>query len=69
VIAQSAFVANPSRAAASRSRLSSVTKTSVAGRPVYAHPGYGCRATLFTDYTFAVWHEGELVPVAKAYIG
>jgi DNA ligase-1 len=36
---------------------------------MYAHPGHGRRATLFTDYTFGVWHEGELVPVAKAYSG
>ncbi len=36
---------------------------------VYAHPGHGKRANLFTDYTFAVWSGGELVPVAKAYSG
>jgi len=36
---------------------------------VYAQSGSGKRASLFTDYTFAVWHEGELVPVAKAYSG
>jgi DNA ligase 1 len=36
---------------------------------LYAHPGNGRRANLFTDYTFAVWDEGELVPVAKAYSG
>jgi len=36
---------------------------------IYAHPGHGRRATLFTDYTFGVWHEGQLVPVAKAYSG
>ena len=36
---------------------------------VYAQPGSGRRATVFTDYTFAVWHEGDLVPVAKAYSG
>ncbi len=36
---------------------------------VYAQPGSGRRATVFTDYTFAVWHEGALVPVAKAYSG
>lgn len=36
---------------------------------VYAQPGNGRRATLFTDYTFALWREGELVPVAKAYSG
>ena len=36
---------------------------------VYAQPGSGRRATLLTDLTFAVWSEGELVPVAKAYSG
>ena len=36
---------------------------------LYAHPGHGRRATLFTDYTFGVRHEGALVPVAKAYSG
>jgi DNA ligase-1 len=36
---------------------------------VYAQAGNGRRATLFTDYTFALWKEGELVPVAKAYSG
>ena len=36
---------------------------------MYAHPGHGRRATLFTDYTFGVWSGGELVPVAKAYSG
>ncbi len=36
---------------------------------VYAQPGSGKRASLFTDYTFAVWDKGELVPFAKAYSG
>jgi len=36
---------------------------------VYAQAGHGRRSTLFTDYTFALWHEGALVPVAKAYSG
>ncbi len=36
---------------------------------LYAHPGHGRRASLFTDYTFAVWDDGALVPVAKAYSG
>lgn len=34
-----------------------------------AQPGSGKRASLFTDYTFAVWDEGRLVTVAKAYSG
>ncbi len=36
---------------------------------IYAQRGHGRRAGLFTDYTFGVWHEGELVPFAKAYSG
>jgi DNA ligase-1 len=36
---------------------------------IYAHPGHGKRASLFTDYTFAVWSEGALVPIARAYSG
>jgi DNA ligase-1 len=36
---------------------------------IYAQPGSGKRASLLTDYTFGLWHEGQLVPVAKAYSG
>ena len=36
---------------------------------MYAQGGHGRRASLYTDYTFGVWHEGQLVPVAKAYSG
>ncbi len=36
---------------------------------LYAQPGHGRRSNLYTDYTFGVWHEGELLPVAKAYSG
>jgi DNA ligase-1 len=36
---------------------------------LYAQVGQGRRSTLFTDYTFGVWSEGSLVPVAKAYSG
>jgi DNA ligase-1 len=36
---------------------------------IYAQPGSGRRASLFTDYTFGVWDGDELVPVAKAYSG
>jgi DNA ligase-1 len=36
---------------------------------VYAQLGHGRRAGLYTDYTFAVWDRGELVPFAKAYSG
>jgi DNA ligase-1 len=36
---------------------------------IYAQRGHGRRASLYTDYTFGVWKEGELVPFAKAYSG
>ena len=36
---------------------------------IYAQPGNGRRASLFTDYTFGVWDGGKLVPFAKAYSG
>lgn len=36
---------------------------------IYAQKGHGRRANLFSDYTFGVWHEGQLVPMAKAYSG
>ncbi|MBL0927317.1 MAG: ATP-dependent DNA ligase, partial [Phycisphaerales bacterium] len=39
---------------------------------VAAQPGHGRRASLFTDYTFALWDgpsRHRLVPVAKAYSG
>lgn len=36
---------------------------------IYAQRGHGRRASLYTDYTFAVWNQGELVPFAKAYTG
>ena len=40
---------------------------------VYAQAGHGRRASLYTDYTFAVWSGGgserKLVPFAKAYSG
>jgi DNA ligase-1 len=36
---------------------------------LYAQAGHGRRATLHTDYTLGVWHDGRLVPVAKAYSG
>ena len=36
---------------------------------IYAQPGHGRRASLHTDYTFAVWEDGVLVPFAKAYSG
>ncbi|MDB4878453.1 MAG: dependent ligase [Gemmatimonadetes bacterium] len=36
---------------------------------IYAQAGHGRRASLHTDYTFAVWDDGKLVPFAKAYSG
>lgn len=36
---------------------------------IYAQRGSGKRAAVYTDYTFGVWQEGKLVPVAKAYSG
>jgi DNA ligase-1 len=41
---------------------------------IYAQPGNGRRASLYTDYTFAVWDDDpqggrRLVPFAKAYSG
>lgn len=42
---------------------------------IYAQRGHGRRASLYTDYTFAVWDDSlpgptrTLVPVAKAYSG
>ncbi|MCU0906982.1 MAG: ATP-dependent DNA ligase [Rhodobacteraceae bacterium] len=37
---------------------------------VYAQAGHGRRATLYTDFTFAVWDDtGALVPFTKAYSG
>ena len=36
---------------------------------IYAQKGHGRRADLFTDYTFGVWNNGELIPVAKAFSG
>jgi DNA ligase-1 len=36
---------------------------------LYAQQGNGRRASLFTDYTFGIWQDQELVPIAKAYSG
>lgn len=36
---------------------------------IYAQRGSGRRTSLYSDYTFAVWDNGELVPFAKAYSG
>ncbi len=36
---------------------------------LYAQPGSGRRASLFTDYTFGLWQGDELKPFAKGYFG
>jgi DNA ligase-1 len=36
---------------------------------VYAQQGHGRRAGLYTDYTFSIWKDADLVPFAKAYSG
>lgn len=36
---------------------------------VYAQKGHGRRANLYTDYTFAVWKDQELIVFTKAYSG
>ncbi len=36
---------------------------------IYAQRGSGKRASLYTDYTFGIWDNDKLVPVAKAYSG
>lgn len=36
---------------------------------LYAQAGSGRRANLFTDYTFGVWKDKELIPITKAYSG
>jgi DNA ligase 1 len=36
---------------------------------IAAQCGSGKRASLYTDYTFGVWDNGTLVPIAKAYSG
>lgn len=36
---------------------------------MYAQRGHGRRSSFYSDYTFGVWRESELVPVGKAYFG
>ena len=36
---------------------------------MYAQRGHGKRSSYYSDYTFGVWKDGELVPVGKAYFG
>ncbi len=46
-----------------------VTPFSVDAVMIYAQRGSGKRASLYTDYTFGLWLDGQLVPFAKAYSG
>lgn len=46
-----------------------VTPMTIDAVLMYAQPGSGRRANLFTDYTFGVWQGDELIPIAKAYSG
>ena len=36
---------------------------------IYAQAGHGRRASLHTDYTFAVWRDGVLVPIREGVFG
>ncbi len=36
---------------------------------MYAQKGRGIRSGLYTDYTFGVWDDDQLVPIGKAYSG
>ena len=36
---------------------------------MYAQRGHGKRASLYSDFTFGVWRDGDLLPVGKAYFG
>ena len=46
-----------------------VDPLSIDGVLLYAQRGHGRRADLYTDFTFAVWDNEELVPFCKAYSG
>jgi DNA ligase 1 len=46
-----------------------VESYTVDGVLLYAQKGHGWRANVYSDYTFAVWHKGKLIPFAKAYSG
>ncbi|WP_068467612.1 ATP-dependent DNA ligase [Candidatus Protochlamydia phocaeensis] len=41
----------------------------VDGVLLYAQKGHGWRANVYSDYTFAVWDQDQLIPFAKAYSG
>lgn len=36
---------------------------------MYAQRGTGKRSSFYSDYTFGLWRDGELLPIGKAYFG
>lgn len=36
---------------------------------MYAQRGHGKRSSFYSDYTFGVWKDNEIVPIGKAYFG
>lgn len=36
---------------------------------IYAQRGHGKRSSLYSDYTFGLWHKGVVLPVGKSYFG
>lgn len=36
---------------------------------MYAQRGQGKRSSFYSDYTFGLWKEGQLLPIGKAYFG
>lgn len=46
-----------------------IAPLTIDGVMIYAQKGHGRRADLYSDYTFGVWYNNELVPFAKAYSG
>jgi DNA ligase-1 len=59
----------PESRSASQARLPRLDPLTIDAVLIYAQSGSGRRATLYTDYTFALWDGDTLVPVAKAYSG
>lgn len=36
---------------------------------MYAQRGHGKRSSYYSDYTFGLWQDGQLLPIGKAYFG
>ena len=36
---------------------------------MYAQRGHGKRSSFYSDYTFGLWEQGNLLPIGKAYFG